>query len=169
VIYLAFRLRQNAAPALSSRLQRWTLLATVLIYLQMVLGAAVRHLGAGLVCRDLIGCSVWLSGDLTLQLHMLHRLTALAVLLAVAYTSFVAFREGRGRVRLLAAGAPLLVIAQIGLGLLTIVSYRDFVPLTAHLAVAALLLADLLALHLIARGRLAEVSASEELGLAVTA
>jgi heme A synthase len=171
VIYLAFRLRQDAAPPLSPRLRRLTGAATVLIYLQMVLGAAVRHLGAGLVCRQWPSCSGWLGADLTLQLHMLHRIGAVVVLAFVAWTSTEALRETRGAARLAALAAPLLSGVQILLGVLTITSFRDFVPLTAHLAVAALLLGDLLALHLYARGPLARSKAGEGegVGLAVTA
>jgi hypothetical protein len=36
----------------------------------------------------------------------------------------------------------------MALGLLTITTYRDIVPLTAHLAVAAALLANMVTLHL---------------------
>jgi heme A synthase len=151
LIYLGFRLRQNAAPALSPRLRRLTLAGAVLIYAQMVLGAAVRHLGAGLVCRELVSCSGWLGGDITLQLHMLHRIGAVIVLAFTVYTAVAAWRAG---VRLLALAAPLLVLVQMGLGLLTITTYRDIVPLTAHLGVAALLLANMVSLHLRARGPL---------------
>jgi heme A synthase len=167
VIYLAFRLRPKAAPALSPRVQQLTLTATVLIYAQMVLGAAVRHLGAGLVCRELVSCSGWLGADLTMQLHMAHRIFAAVVLGFVLYTSVVAFRASRSW---LAIAAPLIVVVQMSLGLLTILTYRDIVPLTAHLAVAGLLLADVLALHLLSRGPLVSREVNEEpVGVAVTA
>ena len=172
VIYLAFRVRQSAAPPFSPQVRRWTLAASLAIYLQMVLGAAVRHLGAGLVCREWVSCSGWLGGDITMQLHMLHRLSALVVLVLVGYTSALVFRAAGGRsgVRALAVTAPLLVVVQMSLGLLTIVTFRDFVPLTAHLAVAALLLANLVSLHLFARGRLdLTATADEKLPLGVAA
>jgi heme A synthase len=165
VIYLAFRLRQNAAPSLSPRVQQLTLTATVLIYAQMVLGAAVRHLGAGLVCREWVSCKGWLGADYTMQLHMAHRIFAVIVLGFVVYTSVIAWKASRN---LLALLAPILVVLQMSLGLITIFTYRDIVPLTAHLAVAALLFADVLALHLISRGPLAETD-EEPVGVAVTA
>jgi heme A synthase len=166
VIYLGFRLRQNAAPALSPRVQQLTLTATVLIYAQIVLGAAVRHLGAGLVCRELIACS-FLGADITMQLHMAHRIFAAVVLGFVIYMSVVAWKASRSW---LAIAAPLLVGVQMSLGLLTIFTFRDIVPLTAHLAVAALLLADVLALHLVSRGPLASRETHDEpVGVAVTA
>jgi heme A synthase len=162
LILLGFRLRQNAAPLLPARVRRWTLAAAGLVYLQMVLGATVRHLGAGLTCRELVTCAGWTSGDITLQLHMLHRITAVAVLVVAGVASLRAFRAGA---RLPALLAPLLVVVQMTLGLLTITSFRDIVPLTAHLGVAALLLADLLALHLMPP----RTQADADLGAAVAA
>jgi heme A synthase len=165
VIYLANRLRQNAAPAMAPGLRHLTLAAAVLIYLQMVLGAAVRHVGAGLVCRELVSCSGWLSGHITLQIHMIHRVTAVGVLLLVSFTSVQLLRSGRAR--LLALSAPFLFVVQMTLGLLTITTFRDIVPLTAHLGVAALLFANVVTLHLQARG---PATADEEaLPLAVMA
>src|SRR5262249_41041759 len=156
VLYLGFRLRRTSVPALSPGVQLLTGISAVLIYLQMIVGAAVRHLGAGLVCRELLTCNgqLWPSGaDFTLQLHMAHRLLALLVLVLVSVTATVTFRDATGRpgVRALALAAPLLVVGQMTLGLLTIVTFRDFIPLTAHLAVAALLLGDVVALHLLTR------------------
>jgi heme A synthase len=145
VIWLGFRLRQNAAPRLPAGVRRWTAAAAILIYAQMVLGAAVRHLGAGLVCRELVSCAGWTGGDVTLVLHMLHRIGAVVVLVAVSAASLQAYRAGA---RLPAIVGPLLVVVQMALGLLTITTYRDIVPLTAHLAVAAALLANMVTLHL---------------------
>src|SRR5207253_2445286 len=55
-------------------------------------------------------------------------------------------RSSRGLIRALAWTAPALVVAQITLGILTILTFKDLVPVTAHLLVAALLLADYVAL-----------------------
>jgi heme A synthase len=49
-------------------------------------------------------------------------------------------------VRALACAAPALALFQIGLGIVTILTFKDLVPVTAHLLVAALLLADYVAL-----------------------
>jgi heme A synthase len=175
VLYLAFRLRRGVLPALSPGVQTLTAIAAVLIYIQMIVGAAVRHLGAGLACRDLLTCSgqIWPTGvDFTLQLHMAHRLLALVVLAMVSVTAGVTFRDAAGRpgVRALALAGPFLVVGQMTLGLLTIVTFRDFVPLTAHLAVAALLFADMVVLHLSTRGaRAAETRSVHPVGIVVTA
>jgi len=92
-----------------------------------------------------VSCAGWTGGDVTLVLHMLHRIGAVVVLVAVSAASLKAFRAGA---RLPAIVGPLLVVAQMTLGLLTITTFRDIVPLTAHLAVAAALLANMVTLHL---------------------
>jgi heme A synthase len=170
VIYIAFRLRERAPEPrrpLAPSVQRWTLGAAALIYAQMVLGALIRHLGAGLACVELPLCQGHLfppGAHPYVQLHMLHRLVAVIAFVVVSVAAVLAFRAARatpvnGRaVRLLALAAPGLVLVQITLGVLSITSFRDIIPLTAHLAVAALLLADLWSLHLIARGELAPIA-----------
>lgn len=160
LVLTAFRTRPGVqqAVALPSVVAAATASAAGLVYAQMVLGAFMRHLGAGLACVDIPLCrgSAWpADGVFALKLHMLHRLAALAVLALVAVASVVTFRHSRGRpgLRALAVAAPLLVCLQVALGLWSIVSFLDVVPVTAHLGVAVALLADLLALHLVARGR----------------
>jgi heme A synthase len=51
-------------------------------------------------------------------------------------------RSSRGAVRALAWAAPALVLIQIALGISTILTFKGLVPVTLHLLVAALLLAD---------------------------
>ena len=119
------------------------------VYLQILLGAAVRHTGAGLVCVDLPYCrgALWPAGvHPMVHLHMAHRAFALVVLGLVCWSSLRLARSSRGLIRALAWTAPALVLAQIALGILTILTYKDLVPVTAHLLVAALLLADYVAL-----------------------
>jgi heme A synthase len=159
VIYLAFRLRRTPSAALPPHVRRATLVAAALVYVQMVLGAAVRHLGAGLACVDLPLCrgSLFPTGvDVTVQLHALHRLLAVFVFGYLIYMAAVTFRSAQGRraVRALAVLAPVVATLQITLGVLTITSFRDFVPLTAHLGVAAALLCNVVSLHLLSRGPL---------------
>ena len=57
-----------------------------------------------------------------------------------------AARQGAGH------RGPFLVVVQMTLGIFSVTTFLDAVPVTAHLGVAALLLADLRLLHLLARG-----------------
>jgi len=155
VIWLAHRLRPRAgSPAVPPAPRGWVGVAAAATYLQLVLGALVRHTGAGLACNvtiPLCDGALWPAGGAA-RLHMAHRLfgTALAliVLWAVAGASRAALRDGRRLRALLALAAPVLVLAQVALGFLTVVTFISIPFVTAHLAVGALLLADLLALYL---------------------
>jgi heme A synthase len=82
---------------------------------------------------------------------MLHRAFAFLVFALVVWSSLRLVRVGSGMVRLLAWAAPVLVLLQMALGVLTITTFKDLVPVTAHLLVAALLLADSVALLALTR------------------
>jgi len=154
VIYLAHRLRPAGRERPAPAPRGWVGAAAAATYLQLVLGALVRHTSAGLACNTRIPlCDglLWPASG-PAQLHMLHRLAGVAlaglVVWAAAGPLRDAWREGH-RVRLLLAGAaPLLVAVQIALGFLTVVTYISVPVVTAHLAAGALLLADLLSLFL---------------------
>ena len=124
-------------------------LTAAAVYLQILLGATVRHTGAGLVCVDLPFCrgALWPAGvHPMVHLHMAHRAFAFVVLGLVFWSSLRVARFSGGLIRALAFIAPALVVIQIALGILTIVTFKDLIPVTAHLLVAALLLADYAAL-----------------------
>jgi heme A synthase len=165
IIYIAFRARP-ARPAgteprraLGPSVRRWTAGAALMVYVQMILGALMRHLGAGLACVELPLCRGQLfptGAHPYVQLHMLHRALAVVTFFVVLTAAVVTFRGARGRagVRALALVAPGLVLIQGALGWWSIASFLDALPVTAHLAVAAAILAALVSLHLISRGEL---------------
>ena len=120
-------------------------LTAAAVYAQILLGATVRHTGAGLVCVDVPFCrgAIWPAGvHPMVHLHMAHRAFAFVVLALVSWSSVRLAKSSHGLIRALAWTAPALAVLQIGLGILTIVTFKDLVPVTAHLLVAALLFAD---------------------------
>lgn len=122
--------------------------AALLVYLQSVLGAFMRHTGAGLVCPDIPFCygSPWPADKpAILLLHMAHRWLGVAVALAVLALPFL-IKEGRARFLSLLAG--LLVVVQIGLGVASVMTHLGVAAVTAHLGVAALLWAVMVLLTL---------------------
>ena len=128
----------------------------VAIYAQLILGATVRHTGAGLVCTDLPFCrgALWPTDvHPMVHLHMAHRAFAFVVAALVIGTALRTAREARGLVRALALAGPVLVVLQIVLGVLTILTFKDLVPLTAHLLVGALLLANQVSLLALTRAQ----------------
>jgi len=143
MLFLCVLLRIALGRAFRGDGVAWASAAAVV--LQILLGATVRHTGAGLVCTDLPYCrgALWPTGvHPMVHLHMAHRAAAFVVLALVAWNA----QRSAGRARFLALAGPLLVLAQIALGILTIITFKDLVPLTAHLMVGALLLADQVAL-----------------------
>ncbi|MGZ6123846.1 MAG: COX15/CtaA family protein [Myxococcales bacterium] len=166
-LLLAVRLHRPEARTVAPRgLLRVTSAA---VYLQILLGATVRHTGAGLVCVDLPYCrgALWPAGvHPMVHLHMAHRAFAFVVLALVCWSAVRVARSSRGAVRALAFAGPALVLIQIVLGVLTILTFKDLVPVTAHLLVAALLLADSVALLALTRRAPAAEAAPAALGVA---
>ena len=158
VILLAHRLRPEGAYA-PAQPRRLVGLATAAVYLQIVLGALVRHTGAALACGTDIGlCEgrLWPAWG-PAELHMLHRLNGYLVAALVVAAGLGAWRRLGGGAspqggppvqRALALAAPALVVAQVGLGLFTVASYVSLPVVSLHLATGAMLLADLLLLFL---------------------
>ena len=163
-LVLAWRL-SDTRPAAPRTALLWA--TAGLTYFQIVLGAAIRHTGAGLVCTDLPYCrgALWPTGvHPSVHLHMLHRAVAFAVLALVFWNAARMARGAGSAVRALAWAGPILVVLQIALGVLTILTFKDLVPVTAHLFVAALLLADLVSLIVLTRPADAPQPAGEALG-----
>ncbi|HET9554062.1 MAG TPA: COX15/CtaA family protein [Anaeromyxobacteraceae bacterium] len=153
VIVLAHRLRPEG-PRAPARPRRLVGLAAAATYLQIVLGALVRHTGSALACGTDVGlCEgrLWPAWG-PAQVHMLHRLGGYAVAALVVAAGLLAWRaakDGPAVRRRLALAAPALVLLQVGWGLLTVASYVSLPIVSLHLATGAALLADLLALFLV--------------------
>jgi heme A synthase len=148
LILLCFRLRPPAPRAASRPLARLCGLAALAVYLQVVLGAFVRHTSSGLACPGvpLCGGSLWPSFGPG-ELQMIHRYFALLVAALVVFAGL-----GARTVFPAAAWAAIaLVGVQIGLGALSVLTFLGTATVTAHLGTGALLLADTVFLYLAVR------------------
>jgi heme A synthase len=158
LIYIAFRAQDDGRRPLPGKVQRMTMWGAIAVYVQMILGALMRHLGAGLACTDVPLCQgkLWPTGvHPNVTLHVVHRLFALVVLGHLVGMAIVVAKNAQTRtVKALAIAAPLLACVQITLGILSVTTFLDAVPVTAHLGVAAAILADCTILYLVARGPL---------------
>jgi heme A synthase len=128
--------------------------AGVVLLLQVGLGTAMRHAGAGAACgTDLVLCDgrVW-PAAWPEALHQTHRILGWLLFLALGGAHVSAMRAARGLGRPaalhLARLAPLLVGAQVGLGLWGVATWTSAHVIAAHLAVAGILVANLGALYL---------------------
>jgi cytochrome c oxidase assembly protein subunit 15 len=153
-------------PARVRKLRASAMATTGMIFVQVLLGAMVRHFGAGMAIPDFplaFGRLVPMHFDLRVGLQYAHRVMALLIGLKVlAEAGGVLARYRAQRTLLLPTlGMTALVVAQVTLGAYVIWTARAVVPNTLHVATGASLLACslILALH---GGRLAAAVAARQ-------
>ena len=155
-VTVAFLTRQRLGPPRapgSKRLGRAVLPVLGLVYAQMVVGALMRHLRGGLACGfefPLCLGKLWpLDGHLGVQVHMVHRALGLGVGVAVLWLAVFLWRqrEASKATLLIATLCAVGVVAQIGLGILTVLLSRELVTMTVHSTVGAALLGGLVSLY----------------------
>ena len=117
----------------------------VLTFLQSVLGAAVRHMDAGLVCPDVPLClGQWIPPlqTATVFVHFGHRVTGLLLLITLLTLTVRAMRTlGPSAARTLAISAGLLVTLQVLLGFFSVYTRLAVLPVSFHTLLAAAILA----------------------------
>src|SRR6185436_16151736 len=154
LIYTAFRTRP--APSVielerHDRLRgelgdarRWIAIACGTVLVQLLLGALVRHLGAAMVCLGVPACTrggdFWPSEPVQ-QLHMIHRGFGVVTAVVTTAAAIAVLRRTRAwpALRSLALAAPLLVVAQLALGVYTVVTLRAVPLAVGHFAGATAL------------------------------
>jgi cytochrome c oxidase assembly protein subunit 15 len=128
-------------------LRRVATATTIVIYVQILVGAAMRHTDAGLAIPDF----PWMFGhiipdhwDARIAVHFSHRVGALLVALSVLATCAHILYHHAGRKGLTRpAGVILVLVAvQITLGALTVLTRRDVWINSFHLVCGALVLAS---------------------------
>ncbi len=165
---------QTGYPKLSQRpdllLIRLSILATVSIYIQLILGALMRHTGSGLAVPDfplaygqifpslspesvarynqeLIDSNMRLFADgavtsSQILIHMLHRIWAIVVAVIVATLSVKLLKTGQlpPRIKRFAYILVSLIAIQLTLGMYTVISQKAVDITTAHVVTGALIL-----------------------------
>jgi cytochrome c oxidase assembly protein subunit 15 len=137
-----------ASLAADTDLRRLAVVTTSVIYVQILIGATIRHTGAGLAIPDFplsFGRVVppWDKlATLPVAVHFAHRVIALIVTLLVFVQAGRILRRHRTSAQLTRPAVLLagLVVLQIVLGGFVIFSGRDVVVNTAHVANGALAL-----------------------------
>jgi len=147
---------------LSPELFRLALGSTLLVYLQLILGAAMRHSGAGLAIPDFpeMGGSYslifdeqrlaainqlresWHLSAVSLSqvyIHLAHRIVGVLVALGAIYCG-IKFVVNGGFLRVHGAMVLLLVALQFTLGVITVLSHRAPILTSLHVLGGALLL-----------------------------
>ncbi|OFW15013.1 MAG: hypothetical protein A3F69_04975 [Acidobacteria bacterium RIFCSPLOWO2_12_FULL_66_10] len=140
-------------PVDDPSLRRLATTATVCIYIQILVGATMRHTGAGLAIPDF----PWMFGHLVpdhwdskIAVHFVHRVGALIVTLAVLASSAYVWSRHRGRRELTRPVTLGLVLVgtQVTLGALTVLSRRAVWINSVHVVCGALVLTTSLVLTL---------------------
>jgi heme a synthase len=128
---------------------RFAAVTSAAVFLQLVVGAVMRHTKAGLAIPDFplsLGRIVPPLDSFPVVIAFAHRVGALLVAAAVTLSAVRAFRSGRPGLRKAALGLGLLVVAQIALGAMTVLTGKSVLVTTAHVATGALLLGTSVAL-----------------------
>ena len=177
LIYTAFRTRP--APSVVELAQhearrqelggarRWIGIACGAVFVQLLLGALVRHLGAAMVCLGMPSCTRsgdWWPDAFVQDLHMVHRGFGCVVAVVTTIAAVRVYRHARGwpALRTLAVIAPLLVVGQVLLGMFTVLTLRAVPLAVGHFAGAAGLWALWMSAWLLTKPRRAGVVVSDE-------
>ena len=133
-----------------------------LLFIQILLGAFMRHAGAGatcglgpsnsLLCMDFekMGLTFWPSMP-EAQLHIIHRLFAIVVFIFISFFSIRIrhFFKGVSLIRFISLLPFVFISFQVFIGILTVAMRLSVIPTTLHLAGAALSLGTLWKLNLL--------------------
>jgi cytochrome c oxidase assembly protein subunit 15 len=143
-------------------------ITTAAVYAQILIGALMRHLGAGLAIPDFplaFGQILPPYWNEYIMVNFAHRVGAIAVSAMIVWTVLRVSRSHREEAQLRhpALGLVVLFALQVSLGAITIWSGRAVLPTTSHVAIGAAVLATSLTLtirawHLFGLPRRREVS-----------
>jgi heme A synthase len=152
LIYTAFRTRPEPSVVELDRharlrdelggVRRWIAIACGVVFVQLLLGALVRHLGAAMVCLGMPSCTMsgdWWPEAWVQDLHMIHRGFGVVVAIVTTTAAIQVFRHARSwpALRILAMIAPVLVTLQLALGVFTVLTLRAVPLAVGHFAGAA--------------------------------
>lgn len=123
--------------------RRWVMLALGAMIVQLTLGALVRHFEATLVCLDMPACNLgdYWPGAFVQRLHMVHRGFGVVTAVVTVVAAVMVWRRAPGwpALRALMIAAPVVAVAQVALGVATVLTLRRDVVAVGHFAGAMLL------------------------------
>lgn len=134
-------------------LQTVALITTGLVYLQILIGATMRHTEAGLAIPDFplaFGHLIPPMWNAKIAIHFAHRVGALVVSAFILATTGHVFFHHRSRAELVRPSVLLLLLLamQITLGALTVLSQKHYIINSLHVVTGASVLATSLVLTL---------------------
>ena len=147
------RWKNTVSPVDDPTLRRIAALTTALVYVQILVGATMRHTNAGLAIPDFpwaFGHIIPPAWNARIAIHFAHRLGALIVAASILATAGHVFYHHRKRRELVRPAFLLLMFLsmQVTLGAFVIWSGKDPVINTAHVVNGALVLGTSLVMTL---------------------
>ncbi len=146
---------ERTSVEIADRAFGFATMATVLVFLQSVVGGLVRHMDAGMACPDAPLCLGQVVPPLVnapITVHFVHRVVGLLALVAIIGLAVWAVRgELPQRIKTWALIAAGLVVAQVALGFLSVLTVLAVVPVSLHTLIAAGLLVVLVHIAMMAR------------------
>lgn len=145
LIFLHHKLSHATKIYPGSGITPYLLIAIVLVFLQILLGAFLRHLGLGSICgvgyqNSILCLENLLPATGPQVLHVLHRFLGTLAGSAVIVPSVLIFKRAQDSAKLLPALTVLIIPAQILMGIMVIgTGFRPLITML-HLGGAALLL-----------------------------
>jgi cytochrome c oxidase assembly protein subunit 15 len=145
-------LEETSAP-IDAALRRRLIVMTSLIYLQILVGATMRHMGAGLAIPDFplaFGRALPPVWTVEIAVHFAHRVGALIVTIFVLANVTHIWSRHAGRSDLLRPSWLLVfaVATQVALGATVVLSGKHEIVNTLHVAVGSIVLGTALVLTL---------------------
>jgi cytochrome c oxidase assembly protein subunit 15 len=141
--------RERAGVRALPSVTRFAALTSAAVFLQLLIGAVMRHTKAGLAIPDFplsLGRLIPPLDSFPVAIAFAHRVWALVVAGLVFATAAAAFRSRRPGLRKTAVALIAIVLVQISLGAMTVLSRKGVAITTAHVATGALLLGTAVAL-----------------------
>ena len=155
---------RRGTPPDDRRLQKVAAITTAWIYLQIVIGATMRHTDAGLAIPDFplaFGHLTPPHWDPKIAIHFAHRVGALVATVLIVATTGHIFYHHRSRRELVRPSMLLLLllVMQVTLGALTVLSGKQYIINSLHVVTGASVLVTSLVLTLRAhRARFADLA-----------
>ena len=160
--------RTTALPSDDDVLRKLTIVTTGWIYVQILIGATMRHTDAGLAIPDFplaFGHLIPPHWDPKIAIHFAHRVGALVTSLLIVATAGHVFYHHRGRGELVRPVVLLLALltAQVTLGAYTVLTEKHYIINSLHVVTGASVLATSLVLALrTRRGSVDRLTGSRE-------
>ena len=135
--------RHRARVAALGDGRRWIFVALGFLFVQLTLGALVRHFEATLACLDMPACNLgdYWGPSFQQRVHMIHRGFGVLTALVSTTAAIMVWKRAAAwpTLRTLAVLAPVIAAAQVTLGIYTVLTMRAVPVAVAHFAGATAL------------------------------